>query len=224
MPLEFALGTWRELKRELTGAGAVAPSVEVLSAYKQGFLWLTERVFPALKGKGVASIKVAVAEYHPDFTKKYKFYQVPSRWLQELYPADEIAERELGVRKDRFTLELVDGAKDIYSVEALDAGGKVVERRTFSPMFVEREYLDKFPGWSRVDVTTGWLRAIGWFLPLTHALAVLRGALLVGAGPAALADSFLALIIFAGVLAPVGFGVFAFALRRARIDGSLSHY
>jgi ABC-2 type transport system permease protein len=75
-----------------------------------------------------------------------------------------------------------------------------------------------------VSVLPGWLRAIGGLLPLTHALAVLRGALLVGAGPAALADSFLALIIFAGVLAPVGAGVFSFALRRARIDGSLSHY
>jgi ABC-2 type transport system permease protein len=68
------------------------------------------------------------------------------------------------------------------------------------------------------------LRVIGDLLPLTHALAVLRGALLVGAGPATLAHSFAALIIFAGVLAPVGAGVFGFALRRARIDGSLSHY
>ena len=42
--------------------------------------------------------------------------------------------------------------------------------------------------------------------------------------PAALADSFVALMIFAGVLAPLGAAVFAFALRRARIDGSLSHY
>jgi ABC-2 type transport system permease protein len=75
-----------------------------------------------------------------------------------------------------------------------------------------------------VSVLPGWLRAIGSLLPLTHALAVLRGALLVGAGPAALVDSFVALVIFAGVLAPLGMGVFAFALRRARIDGSLSHY
>jgi ABC-2 type transport system permease protein len=75
-----------------------------------------------------------------------------------------------------------------------------------------------------VTVLPDWLRAIGRLLPLTHTLAVLRGALLVGAGPAALADSFVALLIFAGVLAPVGAGIFAFALRRARIDGSLSHY
>ena len=75
-----------------------------------------------------------------------------------------------------------------------------------------------------VTVLPGWLRAIGRLLPLTHALALLRGALLVGASPAALADSFVALIIFAGALAPVGVAVFAYALRRARIDGSLSHY
>jgi ABC-2 type transport system permease protein len=73
-------------------------------------------------------------------------------------------------------------------------------------------------------VLPDWLRAIGRLLPLTHTLAVLRGALLVGAGPAALADSFVALLIFAGLLAPIGAAVFAFALRRARIDGSLSHY
>jgi ABC-2 type transport system permease protein len=75
-----------------------------------------------------------------------------------------------------------------------------------------------------VTVLPDWLRAIGQLLPLTHTLAVLRGALLVGASPAALADSFVALMLFAGVLAPLGAAVFAFALRRARSDGSLSHY
>jgi ABC-2 type transport system permease protein len=75
-----------------------------------------------------------------------------------------------------------------------------------------------------VSVLPDWLRALGRLLPLTHALEVLRGALLVGAGPGALSDSLVALLLFAVVLAPVGAGVFAFALRRARADGSLSHY
>lgn len=75
-----------------------------------------------------------------------------------------------------------------------------------------------------VTVLPDWLRAIGRALPLTHALAVLRGALLVGDSPAALADSFLALAIFGAVLAPLGAAVFRFALRRTRVDGSLSHY
>jgi len=68
------------------------------------------------------------------------------------------------------------------------------------------------------------LGGIGQLLPLTHALAALRGALLVGASPGALVTPLLALALFTVVLAPLGVGVFAFALRRARIDGSLSHY
>jgi ABC-2 type transport system permease protein len=75
-----------------------------------------------------------------------------------------------------------------------------------------------------VSVLPGWLRAIGGFLPLTHALAVLRGALLIGAGPGAMKHSLLALLIFSAVLAPAGVAAFVFALRRARADGSLSHY
>jgi ABC-2 type transport system permease protein len=75
-----------------------------------------------------------------------------------------------------------------------------------------------------VSVLPAWLVTLGQLLPLTHALAALRGALLVGAGPGALAGPLLALVLFTVVLAPLGIGIFAYALRRARIDGSLSHY
>ena len=156
---EYRKALAEEIRAELVKAGASNPSVRILSAYKQGYLWLTERVIPELKGKGARGIHIKVAEYKPDFSKKYKFYQVPSRWLHELYPVDDIVLRELGIAKDQFSLELVDAAKDIYTVEALDAAGRVIHTATFNPKFVEREYLDKFPGWSRVDVTTGWITA-----------------------------------------------------------------
>jgi len=148
-----------QARAELAQAGASDPQVTVLSAYKQGFLWLTEQVIPALEGKNVRSVRVKVREYHPDLSKDFKFYMVPTRWLHELYPVDEIFARELGLAKDRFTLELVPDAEDIYTLEAVDRGGHVVYSATFSPKVVEREYLDKFPGWSRVEVTTGWLTA-----------------------------------------------------------------
>ncbi len=148
-----------QVRAELTTAGAAQPRVRILSAYKQGFLWLTEQVIPQLKGKGVTSVRIKVLAHKPDLTKDYKFHQVPSRWLKELYPVDEFFARELGGGSDAFQLELVDEATDIYTVEALDAGGQIVQRLTFSPKFVEREYLDKFPGWARVEVTTGWLLA-----------------------------------------------------------------
>src|SRR5436190_9160230 len=120
---------------------------------------MTEQVIPELKGKNARAVKVKVAEYHPDLSKKYKFYMVPSRWVHELYPVDEMFQRELGIARDTFTVEMVSDPKDIYTLEATDAAGKVVYHGTFSPKTVEREYLDKFPGWSRVIVTTGWVAA-----------------------------------------------------------------
>jgi len=73
-------------------------------------------------------------------------------------------------------------------------------------------------------VLPGWLRGLGGALPITHALEAIRRALLAGAGTRELAGSLLALAGFAAVLLPVGWGAFAAALRRARIDGSLTHY
>jgi len=143
----------------LSKAGAQKPRVRVLSAYKQGYSWLTERVLPELKGKGAQSVHVTALAHKPDLSKKYKFYMVPSRWLQELFPVDEIFERDLGVPKSAFTLELVDEARDTYGIEVKDAAGKVMYRDAFSPTVVDREYLDKFPGWAKVEVTTGWIAA-----------------------------------------------------------------
>jgi len=75
-----------------------------------------------------------------------------------------------------------------------------------------------------VSVLPPWLQTIARALPLTHALEALRLALLQGASPAELAPSLLALGLFALVLTPAGLGLFVYGLRRARIDGSLTHY
>ena len=57
-----------------------------------------------------------------------------------------------------------------------------------------------------------------------HALTVMRGSLLQGQGPAALAPSLQALAAFAVGMGGLGLALFAVALRRARVDGSLTHY
>jgi ABC-2 type transport system permease protein len=75
-----------------------------------------------------------------------------------------------------------------------------------------------------VSVLPGWLQAAGRLLPLTHALEALRLALLVGAPPRALAPSLGALAVFGCLLTPAGLLLFVYALRRARVDGSLTHY
>jgi len=75
-----------------------------------------------------------------------------------------------------------------------------------------------------VSVLPAPLRALGQVLPLTHALAATRGAMLNGQTPGTLIGSLLGLAVFSAVLLPVGAVLFAYALRRARVDGSLSHF
>jgi ABC-2 type transport system permease protein len=75
-----------------------------------------------------------------------------------------------------------------------------------------------------VSVLPAWLQTVGKLLPLTHALAVLRGALLRGASLSELSGSLQALAAFALVLGGVGAFLFVTAFRRARVDGSLTHY
>jgi ABC-2 type transport system permease protein len=75
-----------------------------------------------------------------------------------------------------------------------------------------------------VSVLPHWLQVVSHAIPLTPALEALRGALLLGATPAELAPSLLSLGMFALVLTPAGLGLFAYGVRRARIDGSLTHY
>ena len=71
-----------------------------------------------------------VAEYHPDLSKKYKFYMVPSRWVHELYPVDEIVPARSRHREGRvLRSSWSSDPKDIYTVEATDAAGKVVVSR-----------------------------------------------------------------------------------------------
>jgi len=148
-----------QLRAEITKAGAGDASVRVLSAYKQGFLWLTERVLPPLKGKNVKAVRIKAALYHPKLTEKYKFHTEPTRWLHELFPIDEVIQRELGIPKEAVELTLADNLKSTYEVEAVDGAGRVVSHAEFSPRIVEREYLERFPGWAKVEVTTGGLKA-----------------------------------------------------------------
>lgn len=156
---EFRKQLVDEISAQLRTAGAKNVAVRVRSAYKQGYSWMVEEVIPSLRGRGVRRIRVEVARQAVDLSKPQKFYEMPTRWINELYPVDEIIARELGVPTDAFQMELVDTPGDIYRVEAFDGAGKSVSKATFSPKTVAREYLEKFPGWARVTGTTGWLTA-----------------------------------------------------------------
>lgn len=74
-----------------------------------------------------------------------------------------------------------------------------------------------------VAVLPGPLRMLARLIPVTYSLEGMRAALLAGAGWSKLWHPLVALLIFAAILIPLSFAVFAWALRRTKITGTLTH-
>jgi ABC-2 type transport system permease protein len=75
-----------------------------------------------------------------------------------------------------------------------------------------------------VEVLPIWLQQFSHLLPATYAFRALREALLRGEGWAGLQSELLALLIFTGLLLPLGWLIFHASVRWAKVDGSLSQY
>ncbi len=69
-----------------------------------------------------------------------------------------------------------------------------------------------------------WLQKLAALIPVTHSLDGLRMAMVKGASWSDLAAPLVALFVFAALLLPLSLWLFARALRRARIEGTLSFY
>jgi ABC-2 type transport system permease protein len=74
-----------------------------------------------------------------------------------------------------------------------------------------------------VNILPDWLQVVARFNPVTYALEAMRAALLGGATVAALWRPLTVLLLSALLLLPVSMAVFAWALRRTKITGTLTH-
>jgi zinc carboxypeptidase len=152
----------QQARAELVKAGADEKntSVTVLSAYKQGYSWLYDVVRPALADRELGAITIRFAQLGPPPGWKQQGMFVPTRWLLEIYPIDDILAGELKIDRSRIRFEMAPIGSPAYEVVATDRSGAEILRRTFDPRFVERPFFDRFPDYERVRVTTGWLQAV----------------------------------------------------------------
>ena len=74
-----------------------------------------------------------------------------------------------------------------------------------------------------VNILPDWLQVVARFNPVTYALEAMRAALLGGASVASLWRPLAVLLLSALILLPISMGVFAWALRRTKITGTLTH-
>ncbi|MDP2927759.1 MAG: ABC transporter permease, partial [Candidatus Omnitrophota bacterium] len=75
-----------------------------------------------------------------------------------------------------------------------------------------------------VDILPRYLRAFSYFLPLTYSLKGLRHAILQGYTIGMLLPEITVLFAFCVILIPLSIKIFGYALRCAKISGSLTHY
>jgi ABC-2 type transport system permease protein len=74
-----------------------------------------------------------------------------------------------------------------------------------------------------ISALPGPLRFLARLIPVTYSLEGMRAALLGGAGWRELWPSIAALLLFAAILLPLSFLMFASALRRTKVAGTLTH-
>ncbi len=75
-----------------------------------------------------------------------------------------------------------------------------------------------------ITVMPAWLQQLSNLVPMTFALRSMRLALLKGASFSSVLSDVLALVGFSLVLLPLSLALFRYAVKRAKSDGSLTHY
>lgn len=169
-----------EVLRRLAEAGAdpESSSVQVLSAFKQGFSWLRESVGPRLAGESVGEVVVEFLKNDPPKEWPQQAIHTPLRWLHEVFPIDEVLAADLGIEPERIRFEMVEPESTpestpalpppVYRVRAFAPGGRLLLDETFDPVWTLRPYFDRFRDYEHVRVTTGWLTAVSGADTLAH--------------------------------------------------------
>ncbi|NIM14288.1 MAG: hypothetical protein GTO45_19815 [Candidatus Aminicenantes bacterium] len=160
-PLEVLEQQVKWIKDMVVKAGFKEEEVKIraVSAYKQGFHWIKDNLIPRIKASHAASIKIRFSDFPLNFEETRKYWPEAVRWLQELYPIDEILAKELDI-----PLEAIHFIKDetlkeaIYEFTALSKTGDTLFKETFSPFTTEIHFQDRFEDWGKVMVCTGGIR------------------------------------------------------------------
>lgn len=190
-PLQVRQALLQDIRQSLAGAGVADADVRVRSAYKQGFHWLEEEMLPRLADlPGLARVQVDCPRFGVQSTPESaelgagaapqsgpagefrgpeggsrtgEPLEMVIRWLQELYPADELLASQLGVPV-RF--DLAEQTGSTYRLTAYGPDGQVLVTERFDPVYTAQPYMPEFPLRGRVHPATGCLRLFQQGRPL----------------------------------------------------------
>lgn len=169
-----------EIYAELKKREVKSSEIQILCAYKQGFSWIEEVILPQLENKKVQNIEIAFKPFLPLGVTEWsdedgaipsynnvkvddpdKWFDIPIRYLQELYPIDDIIANKLGIHKEEVKFVPYKGQQDItYNVKALTDKGEIIFTSVYKAAYSERPYLDDYPEMGKVHPSTGFIKVI----------------------------------------------------------------
>ena len=139
-----------EITASLAAAGFSACRVVVRPAFKQGYYWLTDEVLPALAALRPERVVVGWRRFTEAGVR-----DLPLRWLQEVYPADEVLAGSLGAAVE---LAELTGEGPALEVRAYRGGAEICAD-AMTPASLRQPYLDNSPAEGLACCPTGRIEA-----------------------------------------------------------------
>lgn len=164
-----------EIREELGRRQANPAKLQLICSYKQGFSWLEEVVLPQIIDKNVEKIEIAFRPFLPEGESQWidesgavptynlsaadpeKWLDLPIRYLQELYPIDDLLADALSISKEQIIFLPYKGDEDI-TYEVTVTASDEIHSYHYLAANNERPYLDDFLNLGKVHPATGYLK------------------------------------------------------------------
>ena len=136
--------------------------LQVLPVHKAGLAWLLETQVPLLQQQAVAQVTLYFQEFRPASTTA-PWLDLPTRWLQELFPGDELLAQQLGLPLTAVQCQMQSQSCEVgtqtevptYRLEAFDGQGVLLHADELYLQWNERLYMSGLPQFGLVHPTTG---------------------------------------------------------------------
>ncbi len=114
--------------------------VQIHSAFKPGFCWIKESILPAIKRVDKQVERVTI-RFQREARKAGM--ELAHRWLQELYPVDQLLEKELGIALSQIELAMDEQLASTYQVQMWGTDGAIIGSWTLDVPVARVPYLDE---------------------------------------------------------------------------------
>ncbi|MCI8464636.1 MAG: hypothetical protein HFI63_02070 [Lachnospiraceae bacterium] len=163
------------LRHAVEETGAKVEEASIYRAFKSGSCWIEETVLPKLSTLGtVKRVEIQFLAFVNEFGEEsfedesipnygshgdhpQKWFDISTRWLQELFPVDEVLAKSLSISTEDVEFQKRESGEHTYVLKAFDETGTEVFQDFFDVKYVEKDYMSRYPMVGKTHVTTGWL-------------------------------------------------------------------